>query len=48
MSHVVIAFAIVLMIVFSVLCYACCIASGRCSREEEKLERYENGDSGNV
>ena len=47
MSHVVIAFAIVLMIVFSVLCYACCIASGRCFREE-KLERYENDDSGNV
>lgn len=48
MSHVVIAFAIVLMIVFSVLCYACCVASRRCSREEEKLERYENDDSGSV
>lgn len=48
MSHVVIAFAIVLMIVFSVLCYACCVASRHYSREEEKLERYENDDSGNV
>lgn len=48
MSHVVIAFAIVLMIVFSVLCYACYATSGHCAREEERLERFESDDLGNI
>lgn len=46
MANVIIGLFMALMIVFSAFC--CCVASRRCSREEEKLERFENDDSGNV
>lgn len=48
MSYVIITLLVILGIISVALCYACYVASRRCSREEEKLERYENDDSGNV
>lgn len=48
MDNVIIGFFVVLMIVFAVFCYACCVVSGDCSRKEEELEQFENDDSGNV